>query len=58
MQVHIAILLALVTAGKQQKKKTDYDVNGFVSNISNHFTALKSNSNLIRSFLYILVQKK
>lgn len=25
---------------------------------SNHFTALKSNSNLIRSFLYILVQKK
>lgn len=25
---------------------------------SNHFTALKSNSNSIRSFLYILVQKK
>lgn len=33
MQVHIAILLALVTEGKQQKKKTDYDVIGFVSNL-------------------------
>lgn len=33
MQIHIVILLALVTAGKQQKKKTDYDVNGFVSNL-------------------------
>lgn len=33
VQIHIAILLALVTARKQQKKKTDYDVNGFVSNL-------------------------
>lgn len=33
MQIHIAILLALVTAGKQQKKKTGYDVIGFVSNL-------------------------
>lgn len=33
MQIHIAILLALVTAGKQQKKKTDYDLIGFVSNL-------------------------
>lgn len=33
MQIHKAIVLALVTAGKQQKKKTDYDVIGFVSNL-------------------------
>lgn len=33
MQVYISILLALVTAGKQQKKKTDYDIIGFVSNL-------------------------
>lgn len=33
MQVHIAILIALVTAGKQQKKKTDYDLIEFVSNL-------------------------
>lgn len=33
MQVHIAILLALVTVGKQQKKKTDYDLIEFVSNL-------------------------
>lgn len=33
VHIHVAILLALVTAGKQQKKKTDYDLIEFVSNL-------------------------